>query len=577
MSWRKIAQQAVKDRQAVAADNCQLRQELQNALEYVDRFADGIPILTEGPCVTPDGREAYVDPFSSTPMARIKYEHDDDRDDEFFDARTCTSCPEEGVVFPTKSAENAASIRTSPPTGGWRTRIVSTMREVGVILRLTLLLAILWPAVAEADILSKWRIIDLSKNECRPGDSCCPETAGPSNQSSLSRGTSVRIVAWQSGEVQLSSGVVIGPNRVLTADHVLPPAPDSLTVVFPRGQRVAAVIIDRDLGLDLAVLSIPTTGATPYRIATEVPRIGDTLYVGGFGDQSNIWKSSAGVLKSFVTGRDPPGPAGGLMMIAASTRDGDSGGVILNAQYELVGILSAADDFVYGTSCDWIRRFLAGAASPNVPSAMAMPQPDTPPLVDDTPPEPDVPTLTDQLGEFRDEIMATLAAVPAEAVAQLPQAFDSPVSGSPLIEPGLQILMAGLGWTGPPSILALIAGRMAFGAWRRRRARKAEKPLVPTVPNDGVVVDAADEFPGGIATIPRDDTEARQILRLSELEGRSPVHDAIVGRFAFDEIANTIDRQPDGPKADWARQFRDTLEDRFNAVAPVAVFEKTPA
>ena len=93
---------------------------------------------------------------------------------------------------------------------------------------------------------------------------------------------------------------------------------------------------------------------------------------------------------------------------------------------------------------------------------------------------------------------------------------------------------------------------------------------------DGAVADAADEFPSEIGIVPRDDTEAKQFLRLSQLEGRSPVHDALVGRIAFDEIQNTIDHEPAGSEAVWAQSLKDTLLTRFNEMAPTAVFD-TPS
>ena len=61
--------------------------DLALATQYVDRFADGVLILHEGPCYAPDGRLALVVPFSSTPTARIKHEGESD---EYFEATTCT-------------------------------------------------------------------------------------------------------------------------------------------------------------------------------------------------------------------------------------------------------------------------------------------------------------------------------------------------------------------------------------------------------------------------------------------------------------------------------------------------------
>ena len=60
---------------------------LRGLIAQLDHFADGVPIITEGPCFTFDGRKARVEPFSSTPTAIIKR----DTGDELFDARMCYS------------------------------------------------------------------------------------------------------------------------------------------------------------------------------------------------------------------------------------------------------------------------------------------------------------------------------------------------------------------------------------------------------------------------------------------------------------------------------------------------------
>jgi hypothetical protein len=106
------------------------------------------------------------------------------------------------------------------------------------------------------------------------------------------------------------------------------------------------------------------------------------------------------------------------------------------------------------------------------------------------------------------------------------------------------------GFSFPPALVAGLALRWLI---RRRRAKRK-----------GVTADA-----GGLFL--RDTTEAAQFLRLSKSEGRSPLHDALIGRLAYDELQNTIDRKPDGPEADFARDLRRRLENRFNEMAPLAL------
>jgi len=62
---------------------------LRAIVNILDTMADGTVIITEGPCYTPDGRLAYIEPFRETPLAHIKGDIPDA--DEWFDARTCFS------------------------------------------------------------------------------------------------------------------------------------------------------------------------------------------------------------------------------------------------------------------------------------------------------------------------------------------------------------------------------------------------------------------------------------------------------------------------------------------------------
>jgi hypothetical protein len=67
--------------------------------------------------------------------------------------------------------------------------------------------------------------------------------------------------------------------------------------------------------------------------------------------------------------------------------------------------------------------------------------------------------------------------------------------------------------------------------------------------------------------IERDDREARELLRLSQLEGRDPLQDAIAGRLALDRL-DTLAEGNDSARASWADELRRELRERFNDIAP---------
>ncbi len=68
--------------------------------------------------------------------------------------------------------------------------------------------------------------------------------------------------------------------------------------------------------------------------------------------------------------------------------------------------------------------------------------------------------------------------------------------------------------------------------------------------------------------IERDDDEARQLLRLSQLEGRDPLQDAVAGRLVLDRLDTTAEGDTDPQKARWADELRRELRERFNEIAP---------
>jgi hypothetical protein len=70
------------------------------------------------------------------------------------------------------------------------------------------------------------------------------------------------------------------------------------------------------------------------------------------------------------------------------------------------------------------------------------------------------------------------------------------------------------------------------------------------------------------APIERDDREARELLRLSQLEGRDPLQDALAGRLALDRLDAVADGDADPQRAQLADELRRELRERFNEIAP---------
>lgn len=102
---------------------------------------------------------------------------------------------------------------------------------------------------------------------------------------------------------------------------------------------------------------------------------------------------------------------------------------------------------------------------------------------------------------------------------------------------------------------------------------RSARPSSPA-PSQEATAAAADTFraPPLVAEthqpIEREDREARELLRLSQLEGRDPLQDAVAGRLALDRLDAAADGDSDAQRARWADELRRELRERFNDIAP---------
>jgi S1-C subfamily serine protease len=150
------------------------------------------------------------------------------------------------------------------------------------------------------------------------------------------------------------------------------------------------------------------------------------------------------------------------------------------------------------------------------------------------------------------------------------------------------LALPALGVTGPAGLAAVIAlsvgGTLLARRLRRRgkvRGSRSEKAAaaVPLAPHSSPLAPLPESPPRDAtfrsavriethAPIERDDREARELLRLSQLEGRDPLQDALAGRLALDRLDAVADSDADPDRAALADELRRELRERFNEIAP---------
>lgn len=156
------------------------------------------------------------------------------------------------------------------------------------------------------------------------------------------------------------SGVYVGADRVLTANHVVSSG-GSIRVTFGISASLAGRVIARDIANDLALLVVPGLEATRVKAvafgssAALVP--GDRIIVVGYPATAGLT-----ITQGIVSGHGYRGTSSEVIQTDAAINPGNSGGPLLNDRGELVGIadfsLRGTTGLNFAVASDAARRFV---------------------------------------------------------------------------------------------------------------------------------------------------------------------------------------------------------------------------
>ncbi|MFH1924376.1 MAG: serine protease [Planctomycetota bacterium] len=377
---------------------------------------------------------------------------------------------------------------------------------------------------------------------------------------------------------------------VLTCAHLFRQETGNVSVTFSDGRRFEANLLAADQAWDLAALAIAKPLAAPVTIADDHPKPGDQLQSCGYGSDGRYWCNQGRVLGYARTGATRTYET---LELSGRARDGDSGGPVFNASGELVAVLWGTDGrMVGGTYCGRIRKFLHGILPLG---GLPRPPPEsTPPALGLLPEAPSPPASGDHLDEIRRRLDGLVSELNdakgqqadrerswGDRVDKIEQAAglvaglkdrigraENAVGddnlravvrevavgiladrGPGLAQTILPAVFTALGWTGPPSIAAIFAIRLAAGLFRRRRSKR--KRLAPAVPRRRPK-----------PAQPLNDDYAEQLARVYALSGRSPMADVTLGR-EYDEELRRAEESSDAALARWAQNLRQRVARRF--------------
>jgi hypothetical protein len=372
---------------------------------------------------------------------------------------------------------------------------------------------------------------------------------------------------------------------VLTCGHLFTEGAGRVVVEFPGKQSHGALLVAVDHDADLAALEIaaPTVRPTPVNVQVESPNL---LRACGFGGAGQYQCAQGHVLGySESAGRVS-------LRMAGAVRSGDSGGGVLDTQGRLCAVVwGESGGVTYASTGRPLANFLARvlgsrrASFARRPSASAQECPDGRcPLVGPgtigaapagrSPAAIGRQPLVGLAPSARCDCEGKLAAIAArlDALQTTPSstpAHTSPSSFAAAARSAATLALAALGVSGPMGWGVL--GVATVGGWligrrvrKRRRRVSSNQHRASSIPTSSEATAAADEsFP-----IERDDREARELLRLSQLEGRDPLQDALAGRLALDRLDALAEGDADAHHATWADRLRRELREKFNEIAP---------
>ena len=132
------------------------------------------------------------------------------------------------------------------------------------------------------------------------------------------------------------SGIVWDSNGlILTNNHVV--GRRTPIVLLQDDREYESKLVARDPDVDLALLSIDATGLTPLRPVSVSPRVGEMVFAFGhpWGQRNTVTR---GIVSALVTAQNRRGETLPIVRSDAPLAPGNSGGPLVNASGELVGI-----------------------------------------------------------------------------------------------------------------------------------------------------------------------------------------------------------------------------------------------
>ena len=130
-------------------------------------------------------------------------------------------------------------------------------------------------------------------------------------------------IVWDANGLNLTNSHVVGRHTPI--------------VVLQDDKEYESRLVVRDPDVDLALLSIDATGLTPLKPAAVLPRVGEMVFAFGhpWGQRNTVTR---GIVSALVSAQNRRGDKLPVVRSDAPLAPGNSGGPLVNAKGEVVGI-----------------------------------------------------------------------------------------------------------------------------------------------------------------------------------------------------------------------------------------------
>lgn len=148
---------------------------------------------------------------------------------------------------------------------------------------------------------------------------------------------------FQAQSTGAGTGVVLADGYILTNAHVVDGATD-IAITATDGTQIAATLVAADTASDIAVLAADTTGLDPIPVAdADAVAVGDTVIaIGNALDLDGSFTVTQGIVSALDRPVDlDSGTLASLIQTDAAISSGNSGGPLVNAAGEVIGINTA--------------------------------------------------------------------------------------------------------------------------------------------------------------------------------------------------------------------------------------------